>query len=464
MNGREVFLVKDGGRIALFAPYMGLIMEVSKEEKERVAALIDQSQFSFKNLTEIFPEIKEDRLLSRKAESKTAAEGEGVFSPNSAVLFTTFGCSLRCIYCYANAGEQKVNMSRQVAEATIDFIVGNAKSMGREKCSLGFHGGGEPTWNWPIFQFALDYFQEKARDNGLTPEVSLATNGMLSKKQINWIAQRLQKVQVSLDGMEEIQNFQRPTAGNGKSFAVVYRTVASLLDKGVDVVIHSVVTEKSVAQIPEIVRFFGTNFPGTTVHLEPACPCGRGLMTNQRFPSAELFVRGFIEAQEIVKPFKVELFYSGASSRLAEVHKNFCGVSTPNFVVTPTGLVTACHEVAETGHPLAGYFIYGHLDRSSRHFIFDYQKIKNLRCCIAEVDPVCGECFARFCCAGDCLTKNLDSKGERGAPFLNPRCKINRELTRHYIFNQLFARKEDCHECASTSSRKERPADQRRNA
>ncbi len=442
MNEREVFLVEDGGRTALFAPRRGLIMEVDANEKESVAALISQPQFSFGNLTEFFPEIEENRLLPQKIEKRAAAE-EGPFSPDSAVLFTTFDCSLRCIYCYANAGEQKVNMSRQVAEATIDFIVGNAKSRGREKCFLEFHGGGEPTWNWPIFQFALDYFRGEARKNGLVSKVGLATNGMLSKEKVDWIAERLQAVQVSLDGMEEIQNSQRPTAGNGKSFTVVCRTVASLLAKGVDVVIHSVITEKSVAQIPEIVRFFGTNFPGTTVHLEPACQCGRGLITNQPFTSPYLCPSGLIEAARRAKPCGVELSHAGASPRLAQVHKNFCGVSAPNFVVTPTGLVTACHEVAETGHSLAGYFIYGYLDRSSRHFVFDYRKIKNLRCYAAEVDPVCKECFARFCCAGDCLAKNLNSKGERGAPFLNPRCKINRELTRHYIFNQLFAGKEE---------------------
>lgn len=442
MSKKEVFLVEDKGRSALFAPSHGLIMEVSADEKDKIATLISQPQFSFKNLTAIFPEIEEDRLLPQKTMEQTPIEKEESFCPDSAVLFTTFDCNLRCIYCYANAGVQKVNMSQQVAGATIDFIIRNAKAKGREKCSLEFHGGGEPTWNWPIFQFALDYFQEKARESKLTPEAHLVTNGMLSKVQIDWIAQRVRKVQVSLDGTEEIHNFQRPTAGKGKSFEVVYSTVKSLLAKGTEVVIHSVVTEYSAARIHEIIRFFADNFPGTTVQLEPACQCGRGLTTGQQFPSAELFVKGFIAAEEMTKPSGAEVLYSGASPRLAEIHDNFCGVSTPNFVVTPTGLVTACHEVAELEHPLAGYFVYGRLDRSSGHFVFDYRKIKNLRGHATEIDPVCGECFARFSCAGDCLAKNLNSKGEKSSPFLNPRCKINRGLAKHYIFDQLFARKE----------------------
>ena len=443
---REVFLVKYQGRTALFAPLKGLIMEVGVDEEERIGTIINQPRFSFEDLIKVFPEIEEGRLLSRKVDAQDAAGSDDEFHPDVAVLFTTFDCHLRCIYCYANAGEQKLNMNREIAETTIDFIVENARSKGRDVCSLNFHGGGEPTWNWQIFQFALGYFQKKAQKNGLTPKVSLATNGILSKQQIDWIAAHMQAVQVSLDGTEEIQNLQRPTASKRGSFAVVYNTVKSLLAKGIQVVIHSVVTEKGVSKIPEIVHFLASNFPNTTIHLEPACQCGRGLTTGQRFPSSELFVSGFIEAEEVAKPFGVELFYSGAGPKLSEYHRAFCGVSTPNFVVTPTGLVTACHEVAELKHPLAKYFVYGYLDGSSKRFVFDYHKIRNLRVYGAEIDPVCSECFARFYCAGDCLAKNLNSRGEMSTALLNPRCTVNQGLTRHYIFNQLFGtRKEDEH-------------------
>lgn len=436
---RDVFLVEDERRTALFVPRKGLIIEVNEDEKERVAMLTTQPQFSFGDLTEIFPEIDEDRLLSQGVEEQTTAEKE-TFCPNSAVLFPTFDCSLRCIYCYANAGVQKVNMDHEVARITIDFIVGNAKAKGQEECTLDFHGGGEPTWNWPIFTYALSYFQEQARLSGLTPKVGLATNGMLSRKQVNWIAERVKALQVSLDGMEDIQDFQRPTSGGGRSFEVVCRTVESFLARRIEVVVHSVVTERGVTRIPEIVRFLANCFPGVkAIHLEPASPCGRGLLTNQRFPSPELFSQGFIEAEQIIEPFGIELFYSGASSRLTEYRRSFCGVTVPNFVVTPTGLVTACHEVAEINHPLAKHFIYGYLDLTSKRFVFDYGKIKTLRSFtqLVEADPACQECFARFCCAGDCLAKTLNHNGKRGAATLNPRCGINQDITRHHVLNQF---------------------------
>lgn len=437
---REVFLVEGrDGRIVLFAPVQGLLMEIGKDEKEKIAALINRPRFVFRDLIGVLPEIEESRLLSRSAETGRTTERAEVFRPDVAVLFTTFDCSLRCVYCYANAGVQKANMDRQVATATVDFVIENAKAKGSKECGLEFHGGGEPTWNWSVFTDALSRFQERARAYDLTPKVGLATNGMLSEAQIGWLSERIRAVQVSLDGMEELQNFQRPTARGGRSFGAVCRAVESFLAKKIEVVIHTVVTAQGVSRIAEIVRFLAGRFPGVTaIHLEPAYRCGRGFLTGQQFPSPEFFVQGFIEAERIGESFGVEMLYSGSGPRLAELRRSFCGVTAPNFVVTPTGLVTACHEVAELQHPLAQCFIYGYLDRASNRFVFDEQKIERLRRYAAIVDPACQECFTRFYCAGDCLAKSLRSSGEKGVSSLNPRCTVNRELARHRLFKQLF--------------------------
>ncbi len=442
---KEIFLVNGNGKgTALFVPSRGLIMEISEEEKREIETIIDGPNPSFERLITLFPEIDPNRLSApiNKNESRTE---DDIFCPESAVLFTTFDCHLRCVYCYADAGKKKSNMTRETAQIAIDFIINNAKNNNREECFLGFHGGGEPTWNWPVFRFALEYFQEHAKENGLKHTVALATNGMLSEYQINWIAKRLEAVQVSLDGFEEIQNLQRPTANGNDSFKIVSRTIFSFLEKGVKMVIHSVVTELGVERIPEIVSFLGKNFPGAILHLEPAYVCGRGLTTGQQFPSAEKFVKGFAEAYEIAESLNTELFYSGAGIQLSKFRRRFCGVYTPNFVITPSGLVTACNEVTDFSHPLAGHFIYGRLDQTEKRFVFDHQKIKRLKNYGLEISPACGDCFAQSYCSGDCLVKVLNEAGQKSAPSSNPRCRVNEELTKHFIIRQLSStRKEKC--------------------
>ncbi|MDP3974832.1 MAG: SPASM domain-containing protein [Candidatus Jorgensenbacteria bacterium] len=449
---QEVFLVEDGSRTALFAPLHGLILEVNEKEKRAVAGLIERPEFAFTDLISVFPELEPERLLDPSAVSSGETTEE--FAPTGVSLFTTFDCHLRCVYCYANAGLQKVSMGTVIADAAIDFIVANAVRKGSGECSLEFHGGGEPTRNWSLFQHALERFRRETKANNLTPKLGLATNGMLSSAQIEWITERFASVQVSLDGMEEIQNAQRPTAAQSGSFATVFNTVQALYARNIDLVLHVVVTERGVDRMPEIVRFFGEHFPKVTVHMEPASPCGRGLATGEQFPSPQRFVEGFLEGRKIAAAAGITLIYSGAGPQLAARNRSFCGVANPNFTVTPAGLVTACHEVAESVNPLAGCFIYGHFDQARGTFLFNEEKIARLRRFSRELDPVCSACFARFYCAGECVVKRMDSEGIFHSPHTNPRCAINRDLMRRYLFDQLFdGRKEECDEEECTEDR-----------
>lgn len=439
---RNIFLIEADGRNILFSGTAGLIMEIADNEREQVTALINRPSFNFRELASLFPDLNMDRLQADPPAGEEPLPDDGEFRPHAAMLFPTLGCHLRCTYCYSSGGEQKTNMDVNVARNTIDFIVGNAVEKGEEECGLEFHGGGEPTWNWPVFEFSLDHLEARARWHGLRPEFSLATNGMLSLPQIDRVASRIPRVQVSLDGTAEIQNAQRPTPTQKGSFPIVSRTISALLERGVAVTIHSVITERSMGRIPEIVRFFSEQFPGAAVQIEPAFPCGRGLITGEQFPQLRRFVEGFIEALEVAESIGMDLTYSGVNSSLTQVNDQFCGVTTPNFIVTPTGLVTACNEVAETSHPFAEHFIYGRLDRQTGRFVFDYKKVARLRSYQPARHPECGECFARFTCAGECLVKNITADGTSRPSIVNPRCTINRELTRHFIIERIQPKKE----------------------
>jgi uncharacterized protein len=441
---KEVFIVENGTCTVLFAPLRGLIMEVNEKEKGAIIQLLERPTFSFENLFVAFPELEPKRLLNPPVEPIT--EPETQFSPTGVSLFTTFDCHLRCVYCYANAGNKKTNMDIEIADAVINFIIANAKRKGSQEVSLEFHGGGEPTFNWKVFQYTLLRFNHEALENGLSPKLGLATNGMLTQTQINWIAKHFAEVQISLDGIEEIQNVQRPTAAYGESFAIVSQSVRALLAKDIKLVLHSVVTKRGIERLPEIIQFFGENFPKVTVHMEPAFPCGRGLATGEQFPSPMRFVERFLEAYKIAESFGISLIYSGAAPQLTVRNLNFCGVSNPNFVVTPNGLVTACHEVAESTHPFKDLFIYGYFDRKKRKFIFDYEKIDRLRKFAKNSDPVCSQCFAHFYCASDCLVKRIDAQGTTHSPISNPRCTINQALMKGFIFNQFIDGRKESHD------------------
>lgn len=437
---KEIFFLEDSRCTALFAPLQGLIMEISPEEKRLVAQLLSDPEASTADVLALFPEIDTTQLLESELGSTPSPTKEG-FRPDSAVLFTTFDCNLKCIYCYARAGERKIDMTWETAKATIDFIIANAKASGSQESSLKFHGGGEPTWNWDVFRRALNYFLEQAKNNDITPEVGLATNGILSEDQVEWIAQRMNTVQVSMDGTREIHNFQRPyneENSSNDSFDTVCQSISSFLAKGVAVTIHCVITSKGMESIPEISEFFVNNFPRASLHFEPVCECGRGMELAQEFSSQSLFTEGFSAAEQIAGSAGSEIFYSGTGFDIMELRENFCGVSVPNFTVTPEGFVTACHEVAELTHPLSPHFIYGRLDSQNGQFAFDHDKIKRLQHWGKELSARCSNCFAQYHCGGECLSKKLQATNEARESLIGERCRINKELLRRRIFTRLL--------------------------
>ena len=74
--------------------------------------------------------------------------------------------------------------------------------------------------------------------------------------------------------------------------------------------------------------------------------------------------------------------------------------------------------------------------------MFDYERIAWLHSYRSSRHPECGECLARFMCAGECLVKNMSAEGVSRPSLMNPRCMINRELTRFLVVDRIRNKKE----------------------
>ena len=58
----------------------------------------------------------------------------------------------------------------------------------------------------------------------------------------------------------------------------------------------------------------------------------------------------------------------------------------------------------------------------------DYEKIKSLRQFSVENLDYCSDCFCKWHCAGDCISKVFDRSGSFNHEG-SSRCELNRELT-----------------------------------
>ena len=151
------------------------------------------------------------------------------FRPATAVLLMTNRCQLRCTYCYAAAGEGAAEaLDPGIGRTAIDYVCQIALEDGRDHFEVSIHGGGEPTRAWDSLQKCADH----ARTRELPARVTMTSNAIWSRRQLDWIAENLDGLTISVDGAPETQDRQRPFSTGRGSSGVVLRNLAELDCRG----------------------------------------------------------------------------------------------------------------------------------------------------------------------------------------------------------------------------------------
>ncbi|MDR2809886.1 MAG: radical SAM protein [Tannerellaceae bacterium] len=349
------------------------------------------------------------------------------FFPHEVTLFITSRCNLRCRYCYAEAGKKSVDMDFRMAQAAVDLVAHNAGYAGLPKFAVGFHGGGEPTTAWPLLTDIVEYAKKTAEKKGLDVELFAATNGMLNKVQREYILRNFTGLNISFDGPADIQDFYRPTVGGAGSFATVRDNLKFFSEAGFPYGIRATVTDQSVCRLVEMVEWMKQEFNPDFLHVEPVWQCGRCLTTGEHSPSDNDFIRYFTLARQRAEEMGLQLVYSGL--RIDSLLSKFCAAPGDGFNVLPEGIVTSCYEITEGSDPKAELFHYGYYSPETQSFVFDKEKIERLKHYSVEYLDFCRNCFCKWHCAGDCISKvfGADSTfAHKGSS----RCRLNRNLTR----------------------------------
>ena len=385
-------------------------------------------------------------ILDARPERQPIASVRSRPEPTSVTLFLTTGCNLRCTYCYAASGDTPFkHMTVEVARRGIDFVATNASRRSAGWFEIAYHGGGEPTTNWRVLTASLEYAREKASAMGLDVYASVATNGVLTDRKIDWIVSNLSGASVSFDGLPEVQDRHRPMVSGRGSSARVMDTVRRFDEAGFQYGLRVTVTADQIPLLPASVEFICASFRPARLQVEPAYQMGRW----QDAPSAETeeFIAAFRIAQEHARSLGREISFSAA--RLGSITSHFCAASQDSFCLSPDGNVSACYEVFSEDDPLAKTFFYGKPAEEGDAYEFDLPVLDNLRNYAVQNRDYCQGCFAKWTCAGDCASKALRVGG--GGRFAGTaRCHIIRELTKDQILECIAASGGTCwHEPAS---------------
>ncbi len=356
------------------------------------------------------------------------------FNPTEVTLFLTTSCNLRCIYCYASAGDRHMAaMDLETAKRGIDFVCSNAAGSGKPSFTVGYHGGGEPTEHWGVLTGSFAYARELAREKGLEVEGSMATNGVLSPEKCQWVMRNFEGVNISVDGLPAIQDIQRPLASGKGSSAAVLQTIREFDNASYRYGLRVTVTGASVDDLPRSIEYLLEQSHPEHIQVESVYLLGRGRSQSPGVDPAA-FVDAFRQARSLADKYGVDLFYS--ASRVDMLTDRFCLSCGEGFSLTPQGHVSACYEVPDGDFQYAERFIFGTYDEKCRCYRFDEEKLGRLRNHTVESVPWCRDCFCKWHCAGDCAYKAHHAMVD-GQFVGDPRCEITRALTVDQILEKI---------------------------
>ncbi len=349
-------------------------------------------------------------------------------SPHTAVLLMTTDCNLRCTYCYANAGSTSANnMPASVGRRLIEQAALNALRDGADEFAVVFHGGGEPTTHWQTLTELVDYA------SSLSPNarMSMATNGVISRRRLDFIVDHFDELSISIDGLGDVQNSQRPTAGGNESFEAVMKTLARLDAAGFRYGLRMTVTPPNFHTIPAAVRFLIDNTTATGIQVEPAYAAPRGSHGSGTGAEGADFAQHFTEALEIGIEKNRFVYYSGATPW--RITDSFCRAASDALVGTPDGDLVGCFEIHDGKHALIDRYRLGLVDPDPDVPVLHDPGLNNVfQAEETTRKAACEGCFCYYHCAGDCSVLRPD-----GSTTTSARCDTNRTVTKEILLRMI---------------------------
>ncbi len=285
-------------------------------------------------------------------------------------LYITTKCNLGCIYCYTRAGESRHTMPWDIANTSIDYYLRqNASNL-----SVTFHGAGEPTLEFDFIQRCCEYLEAQIYGRR-SVRYSIITNGVMGKRTLDWLIARKFRFSISVDGIPEVQDLQRPLRGGGRSSPLVEKTVKTIVQSGLPYSVNAVFTSRTYGSMQDSVRYFA-DLGIRYARLRHAFICGRCHDNEIRSLDIDRYLYNLKQAKQVAQELGVKSAISGYNMTFP--HR--CGIATGYFAgVSFEGFVTGCTEVTSKNHPAFNTFKLGDVDVERNNVILDYTKIKEYR-------------------------------------------------------------------------------------
>ena len=334
----------------------------------------------------------------------------------TAWLHVTNACNLRCPYCYVHKTPE--GMDESIGRASVEAVMKSAVAHGLAAVKLKY-AGGEASLNHRLMLSLHDYACTLAAKHGIALHSVLLSNGVrLSQTLIGALKARGIRVMISLDGIGEHHDVQRPFVNGKPSFEHVERTIRLLTEHGHAPHLSITVTNRNYAGLADVVRFGlerGLTFSLNFFRDNDCAARFSDLQYEERAMIAAL-LEAFAVVEELLPRWSV-LGSILDRGQLLEPRQRSCGVGQDYVVIDQRGRIAKCHmEIERTvGDVLADDPL-----EAVRH---DVRLVQNLP---VEQKEGCRDCTWRYWCSGGCAAATFRATGRYDIK--SPNCGIYKAI------------------------------------
>jgi uncharacterized protein len=310
-------------------------------------------------------------------------------------------CNLACTYCYAQEGSFGVepkNMEREAALASLALLFRDAAP--GESVNLAFLGG-EPLVNRSLIRECTKRAVEIGENRSIRINFSITTNGtLIQPSDGEFFEQHGFAVTVSLDGVGEAHDKQRPLRGGQGSYARILRNVRPLLamQRRMQVSARVTVTPGNLRLRETLDELLSLGFHSVGFSPMLHAPSGNEEMNqsaltemlDQMIDCGEAFMRRTVLGERYA--------FANLLTAIQQIHKGThrpypCGAGGGYFGVAADGDLYACHRFVEDPKAQFGDVWKG-VDKDAQTRWLKQRHV--------HVQAPCSSCWARYLCGGGC--------------------------------------------------------------
>jgi uncharacterized protein len=335
----------------------------------------------------------------------------------TAWLHITDRCNLRCTYCYLPHVKQ--DMSIETGYAAIDAVFRSAVANGFQQVKLKY-AGGEPLLRFPLINELNKYALRLARQHGILIDSVVLSNGtLLNSKIIASLKLMNIRLMISLDGLGDFHNHQRPYAGGQGTFEDVASAIQLSLLHDLVPDISITISGHTVAGLPSLTAWilehdlpFSFNFyRENELSLEH-----KYLQLNDE----KKIIEGILTAFNVIEsnlPRRSLLSSLVDRANLSVMHTHTCGVGQDYLVFDQNGQVGKCQM------HIRNSITDMHADDPLSIIRLDQIGIQNIS---VEDKQGCRTCEWKYWCTGGCPLATYRATGRYDVK--SPNCNIYKAL------------------------------------